>query len=166
MARTVAADLTVTLNVSDTDTSNTAAATGDVFTFQETAQLYYGASPNPVVSREWSGSYTLSATPTTLDLTSLTGLRGATETFATVRLLLIRNTSTMTGYGITVGNGSSPFTPGFSSGTTTWAVPARSRWLAEYGDTAAGWTVDSSHKTVKLDPGSNVVTCTVFIVGT
>ena len=156
MSRTVTADLTVSLNITDSVTGNTIGT--DVNAIQETATI------GPTVSRSWSSDLSLAGSATTLDLTSLTGPRG-TETFATIVGLYVYNLTTTAGYAVTVGNAASNAWTGPLGGTTpTLTVPAGSRLVLENNDTA--WTVDGTHKSLKLDPGANTVSVRVVILGT
>lgn len=164
MARTVSADVTLTVNIQDSDPQGTIAANGDQCTVNYTSTLQYtGATPGS--AKEWSGTITLSAAATTLDLTSLTGLRGTTETFSKVYAMAIINNSTMTGYSLMVGYAASNiWAPFWSDSVNVETVPPKgSRFLKENFDT--GWTVDGTHKNLKLDPGSNTFTATVIIIG-
>lgn len=158
MARTVTADMTITLNATDSVPDYTLSVGGDATILGETATLY------PTASRSWSGVLTLAAsTPQTLDLTSLTGPRG-TETFATVVTLYVYNTTTTAGYAVTIGNAASNAFTGPLSGTTpTYTIPPGSRLVWENNGTA--WTVDGTHKSLKFDPGSNPVSVRVVILG-
>lgn len=157
----VTGTLTITASALDVSTTNTLAAQGDTIVLNETYALNYSpTSPDPAIAVQWSGAVVLTAAPTSLDLTALTGARGQTVTFATVRALYLYNTSTADP--VTVGNGTNPFTPGWSSATNTEALPPDSRIVWENRTASAGWTVSGGAKTVKLDPGA--ATCTVRVV--
>jgi hypothetical protein len=161
MALTVNSDCTINLNVSDADLTNTLAAAGDKMEVSSSTKKTFGASPDPTLAMSWSGTFSLASTTTTLDLTALTGPRGSTVTFASIRQLLIINTSTGVGFVLTVGGAATPFTP--NSLTGTWVVAENSRDYSETLGTA--WTVDSSHKLLKFDSGAHTVTFKVFITG-
>lgn len=158
MAQTVTADLTITLNATDTETSYTVAAGGDVTQLQETSTTY------PTVAKSWSSDLTLNSTPTTLDLTALTGPRGAVS-FATIRLAYFRVITLTAGYSVIVGAAAGTLFNGPMGGTApTTTIPPGSRLIWENEDTA-GWTVSGSYKSLKLDPGANVVVLRVILIG-
>lgn len=113
--------------------------------------------------------YTLSGSATTIDLTNLTDDSGATISFARVRSLTVRNRSTTDGQTVTVTAGASNgWTAPGGSGWSQYAFPATSACAGFYAFTApntTGAVVDSTHKTLKLDPGANTITVDVEIVG-
>lgn len=117
------------------------------------------------VNKLWFGTFSLASTTTTLDLTALSGGYGDTS-FSAVKVFTVIDHETTASKKITVGNAASnQFVPGgLSSGTVTWDVDggATSTFMCA---TAAGWTVDSSHKSVKFDSGSNTVSFSVVIAG-
>jgi hypothetical protein len=160
---TVTADITVSVNVQDTSTSGTIASGGLTVNVNETAKLNYNATnPNTNITKEWSGVLTPAvSTPTTLDLTALTGPLGSAVSFASVVAIYVYNTSA---HPIGVGNaGSNPFAPGWSESTHVETVNAGSRWVKENNGTA--WTVDSTHKNLMFDPGAFLGNARVIILG-
>ncbi len=162
MSRTVTADVTVTINVTDTVTGGTLgqATTTQV---QESARLNYNATaPATAIGVEWTGLLTPAiSTPTTLDLTTLTGPGGATVTFAFVVAIYVYNTGA---FPVGVGNAATlQFTPGWSEPTHVETIAANSRWVKETNGTP--WTVDSTHKSLMFDPGAHLGNIRVIILG-
>ena len=154
----------MTLNVNDSDTQNTLAIGGDGCQIGEAVTLNYGASPNPVTSRQWSSLITFAGVAQTFDMTNLAGLRGDVENFSVVYLIYLYNLATATGYTLKVGNAvANPFSAFFDAATDVYTLPMGSRMLFENHDT--GWTVDATHKNLKLDPGANTFTAKILIVG-
>jgi len=167
MSQTVTSDITITINVQDTVTTNTIAAGGDLISYQEAVTTYYGAATLPVIGLQWSSALTfLAATPQTFDLTNLTGPRGSTVTFAKIKGIYIYNQATTSGYTLTFGApGTNGWYAPFDAITDTYAIPMNSRYLLENADTSTGWTVDGTHKIIKLNPGSNALTARIIIIG-
>lgn len=115
----------------------------------------------------------LAGTATTLDLTSLTDLSGASINFARVRFIWIFNLATTAGYTITVGNAASNAFTGFLSSTgTAVCYPGSSsnygRLIFEDPNStggSVGAVTGGSNKNLKLDPGANTISCFVVIGG-
>jgi hypothetical protein len=167
MSQTVTGDITITINVADSVTTNTIAPSGDLISYQEAVTTYYGSSPLAATGLQWSSALTFTAsTPQTFDITNLSGPRGSTVTFATVKAIYIVNLATTSGYTLTFGApGTNGWYAPFDAITDTYAIPMNSRYLLENADTSTGWTVDSSHKIIKLNPGSNALTARIIILG-
>lgn len=118
----------------------------------------------------------LAGTATTLDLTSLADLSGATVNFARVRLFMVQNLATTAGHTVTVGSAASNQWTGYL-GTTTSTVVLQPNvgatsnqsvftFLDPYSTGAAtGAYVDGTHKSLKLDPGANTISVNVLILG-
>jgi hypothetical protein len=162
MARTVSGHVEISVSLSDKETSGTLSSTGNNTTVSIVERNSYGTSP--AVTKQWSSTVALAGTAQTLDLTTLTGPRGA-ETFASVRAVYVRNKSTTAGHVLTVGNAASDAWTGPFGGTThTVAVPAGGRLVI---DNLAGtaWTVSGSVKNLKLDPGASTFNVDVLIIG-
>jgi hypothetical protein len=161
MALSVVSDCTINFNVSDVDPSHTNSAGGDVTQIQSSTTRNFGASPLPTIALEWSDTFTLASTTTTLDLTALLGQRGSTTSFSSIRKILIINLSTTTLFKITAGGAANPWTPSGISGT--WDVQANSRFYLETCDVA--WVVDGTHKLLKFDSGAHTVSFQIYLVG-
>lgn len=164
MARTVSGTATLTLSVQDNDSQGTYSSDGDNCTVgYSSTQQYTGTTPGS--AKQWSGTISLAGSAQTLDLTALAGLRGTTETFAKVYLMVIVNNTATTGQPLLVGNAASDaFSAFWSSATNVQSVPSKgSRLVFENFDT--GWTVDATHKNLKLDPSAASFTATVIIIG-
>jgi len=118
----------------------------------------------------WGKTATLAATTVTYDLTALTGSAGETKAFSKVKLLCIFNNDTVAGHDLVC----------FDAAATAWQAPlddatatvtvpggcsAGGTPLLLANMTAAGWTVDGSHKSLKLNSGANSVSYTILIAG-
>ena len=109
------------------------------------------------------------STPQTLDLTSLTDILGNSISFARVRYLLIRINSTTDGQVLLCGNSVTNEWDAFVSAAGTFTVYPSTANNAGFtvfcAPNSTGAPVTSSHKTLKLDPGSNAFTVDVMIAG-
>ncbi len=121
----------------------------------------------------YATTLTLSATPTTLDLTSLLDpLQGAVA-FARVRGLYIRNNATTDGWNLTIGAAASNAWAGtsqFLSASSTIILGPSSAFpnsgrLEVWAPNTTGYVVDGTHKSLKLDPGANTFTIDIQIIG-
>jgi hypothetical protein len=121
----------------------------------------------------YATTLTLSATPTTLDLTSLTDPLGVAVAFARIRGLYIRNNATTDGWNLTIGlaasnawAGASQFLAASSSiilGPSS-SFPNAGR-LEVWAPNTTGYVVDGTHKSLKLDPGANTFTIDIQLIG-
>lgn len=159
----------VTLNLTQVDTTNTAAAQGALNAIQLPAGLaainITPGTGNGQCNLLWGKTITLTgSSPQTLDLRSLTGPFGQVVTFSRVKVLYVRSQSTTYTHTVTVGNAS----------TNIWSAPWSSTTVTEttYGSSpmiktnlGAGWTADATNRNLKLDPGANTQTVEVFVVG-
>lgn len=120
----------------------------------------------------YAGTISLaSSTPQTLDLTSLTDVLGGAVALARVKLIAIKNKSTTDGQNVTAGNAASNAWSAMlgSTGTIT-ILPGTSTnpdggWFINSAPNTTGWPVDSTHKNLKLDPGSASISVDVVIAG-
>lgn len=163
MAEAVTADITVTVTVSDVVTGGTLSPSGQQLGFTESAKTNYNATaPNTAITKQWSALEPLSAsTPVTLDLTALPGPGGTTVTFASVVAVYIYNTG---GFPVAVGNAATnAFAPGWSETTHVETVGPNSRWVKENNGTA--YTVDSTHKSLMIDPSTHVGAVRIILIG-
>jgi hypothetical protein len=127
----------------------------------------------------WSETLTFTAdTPVDLDLTALTGEGGRDVSFAAIKYLQVINADSVVGHDVLVGDsGTDDWSAPWSSATNKETVPSGGGAKTQAGNvvgnsmvkenwTAAGWTVDSTHKILRLDPGSHTVgPVTVLIIG-
>jgi hypothetical protein len=123
----------------------------------------------------YAATLTLSATPTTLDLTSLLDPLNGAVAFARVREFYLRNNATTDGWTVIVGGGASNPWVGASQflqasstvtvGPSTSSTSPCTGKLAFAAPNTTGYVVDGTHKTLKLDPGANTFTVEVLIVG-
>jgi hypothetical protein len=120
----------------------------------------------------YGSKQTLTAsTPVTLDLTSLTDPAGVSITFARVREFIVQVTDTTAAHSVAVEQGASNGVVFLNSSAINVQPKGGMISLRDPqstgGSSSVGWYVDSTHKTVKLDPGSNTVTgVNILIVGT
>ena len=109
-------------------------------------------------------TYTLAATPTTLDLTALTDPNGTAITCLRVREFAIQNLSQ---YPLVIGNAASNQWVGMIS-TTTGTLTIPPYGVHQFSDPSTvgagnGAVVTSSSKNLKFDPGSNTVSFNLLI---
>jgi len=119
------------------------------------------------INKFWSADFNLAGSATTYDFTSLTGPRG-TVTFAKIKGICVYVSTATDGYVLTLGNAASNqwYAP-FSGSTVTEKVLAGGVWLrvAHSAQSTNPWTVDSSNKSFKLDPGVNTIAGTIIVWG-
>lgn len=111
---------------------------------------------------------TLAATPTTLDLTTLTDLSGAAASFARVREFAVQVVDTTTTHVVTLGNAASNAWAPIWGATGTNLVAAGSIYHVTDPTSVGsgvGYVVGASSKNLKIDPGSNTVVVNILIVG-
>lgn len=114
-------------------------------------------------------SYSLAAAATTIDLTALADLESVNQNYARVREFYIRNTSA---YPLFVGNAAATQWavaqgPIVSATATFCVLPGGTFQWSDYSTVGAslGAYVDSTHKSLKFDPGANTVTFDLIIAG-
>lgn len=110
----------------------------------------------------------VASTPQTLDLTSLTDLAGNSINFARVRELIVQVVDTTLGHDVILGDAASNAFSAFWGATGTETVYAGSySHKSDPNSTGSGHgaVVDSTHKSLKIDPGSNSVVVNILIVG-
>lgn len=113
--------------------------------------------------------YTLAASATTIDLTAVPDLAGATINFARVREILCWISDTTLSHTVALGNAAAtPFAAfwGATGIQTVYPGGAVYRW-ADPTSTGAGVgaVVSGTSKSLKLDPGSNTVVLNLIILG-
>lgn len=119
---------------------------------------------------------TLSATPTTLDLTSLSDLSGTTISFSRVREVIIMSNASTGGHVCSVGSaGASAFSMFQTASAITLVHPAvtssvATQTMLRWSDpsnvgASSGAVTGASNKQIKLDPGANSFTVDVVILG-
>jgi hypothetical protein len=128
-----------------------------------------GTGPN-TANEVWSATITFAAsTPVTLDLRALSsthsGFNGRTVQFSKIRRARFINLTPTSGFKVTVGDAATgdEFLFGLDSAASTFDVPPGSQVILE--NWVDGWTVSGSAKDLKLDPGSNVVTLAIILIG-
>lgn len=108
------------------------------------------------------------STPVTLDLTAISGMTTWTgdTAFAKVKYLKIINGATAGGTKpLIVGVAASNAFNGQMGGTTPTETVEAGCELEWENKEAGGWTVDSTHKNVKVNPGANAIVLTIIIAG-
>lgn len=113
--------------------------------------------------------YTLAATPTTIDLTSLLDLNGASMNFARVRDFIVYNADTTTANVCNVYKGASngwTYLPA-STGPLICVAKGGLIWLHDPNNSLStnGMVTSGSSKTITFDPGSATFNISVLIVG-
>ena len=96
------------------------------------------------------------------DLTAVACSDGSTG-FSHVREVIVWNDDLVNQ--LTVGLGTNPFNP-FLGGTSPWAIVepgSHRRFFKPLG--INGWTVDSTHKTLRIDPGANTISYRIYVHG-
>lgn len=130
-------------------------------TYTGTPSLDFERSFNTTeTTKSYSHRYSVTSTPTVVDLTSLTDDYGTALSFSTVRHIHIRHTDTTNS--LTVGGGT---TPVFA------VLPVLTSYTASVGDNGScvsittNITVDSTHKLLSLTASAGTISVDVFIVG-
>lgn len=132
-----------------------------------TTQYQNGTSAGKI-DLVYAKQLTLAATPTTLDLTSLNDLSGASVNFARVRELVIEIVDTTAGHDVTIGDAASNAWAPFLGATGTYVIFAGTIYHVADPNTVGsgvGAVVTGSSKALKLDPGSNTVVVNILIAG-
>ncbi len=114
------------------------------------------------VTKLFFASFTVTTTPTTIDLTSLTDEYGDSFSFATIKHLEIVNNDTA--INLTVGGGTNGVfaaLPPLSGQSPANATGSNGSCL----NLTTNITVDSTHKILQLVAGSGSISVDVFIVG-
>lgn len=138
-----------------------------------------------VLTDAWSIVYSSLSSPQTIDLTNLTGEGGRTVNFTTpgIRFIQLWNCDPTAGHNVKIGPGASngfaaPWDDGTATTTVNGGMPGASLSTAvgvsiaqPIGNswqftnlTVAGWTVDSTHKTLTIDPGASTLTNVVLVI--
>ena len=99
----------------------------------------------------------VASTPQTIDLSTLTDPAGNAVTFARAREFVIQNTATTAGYDVLISQGAAN---GWVGVPLTGTIPCRYGSVVRISDPVStgasnGNYSDSTHKTIKFDPGSN-----------
>lgn len=105
----------------------------------------------------------VASTPQTLDLSALTGAEGSIA-LSKIKAIGLWNLQSESGRVLTVGGAASNAFDGiFADATDKLKInPCGSLLLIDPG---AGYTVDGTHKSLKLDPGASDVACLLMIAG-
>jgi hypothetical protein len=115
----------------------------------------------------------VASTPQTIDLTSLLDVIGNSLSFARVKVFAIRVNSTTNGDKLTVGNSgtnewsgtAAPLSAGGTLKVLASTATGNHGYTVLSGPNTTGFVVDSTHKTVKLDPGASAFSCDLLIAG-
>ncbi len=139
-------------------------------------QTYTNGTGAGQIDMLYAKQLTLAATPTTLDLQSLTDLNGAALNFLRIREFIVQNLSTVAAYVVTVGGaGSGAWVGFFGTTTSTLFLPTNVGATGNYatlhlsdpytvGATTGAYVGASSHL-LKLDPGANTIIINVILAG-
>lgn len=116
-------------------------------------------------NKVYQGSGTASATPTDIDLTTVTCVDGSTG-FSYVRAMFIFNDATTDAYTLSYGAGTNPFKPTLSGTSPVLAIdPGGFYAMIRPLGTNGHAVTNSSNDIVRLDPGANNVPYRIVIVG-
>jgi hypothetical protein len=162
----VTGQITHAVSLTRTSTTGTAGSGNEQLNLgQSPVSITDGSGDNQFLKLA-SGVLTLAiSTPQELDLTAITGALG-TVAFSTVKFLRIYNRNTTAANKVTVGGAASnAFLPGLGGTTPTYDVHAGGV-DTKFRPLGAGWTVDSTHKALKFDPGSAAQVIEYVIAGT
>lgn len=125
-----------------------------------------GSSANQATKLYTSALNIAASGNTTLDLTALTDAQGAALTFASIKaIILIADAANVNN--VVLGNAASnQFAAFFDAATDTVSIPPNGAFYIA-NPTAAGWTVDGTHKSLKLANSSSgsAVTGELYILG-
>jgi hypothetical protein len=130
-----------------------------------------GQAAGRILTEVWSHTYTGLAAPVTLDLTALVGIGSRAVNLPALRGILAINADSTVGHDVKIG-------PGASNGLVAPWDDATAFTLVNGGMPGAGvvgnnvvgnpylhcnliplgWVIDSTHKTITIDPGAFTVT--------
>ena len=159
MAVTVTGTLTVAVQLTAETTSNTLGKVDDIVNVGSGPTIIATGTGTNQFAKMASGSIALAAsTPQDLDLTAVPSGTG-TQNFATWKLIYLSTTSGSATKIVTVG-------PGASNGATIPTIPVAGGSPQLITRLMTGVTVDGTHKTITLDPGSDAQTIQYVIAGT
>lgn len=129
------------------------------------ARTYSDGSAAGMVSRAYYFSGTATATPTTINLSTIVGTDGGVG-FTHIREIIVINDATVDGSTLIVGGGTTPFNPdaGGTTPTTTVQAGASKRYVSKPLGTT-GHAV-STNVNLKIDPSAATVAFRVLILGT
>ncbi len=125
-----------------------------------------GAGPG-LASKCYQSTTTLNAAAASIDLTAVTCTDGTTG-FAHVRGLFVFNTDTTASHSVKIGDdgvGTNIFLGGFLGTAPQRTVQASGFYADVIPIATNGYTVDSSHKNLRFDPGANLVVINIIVVG-
>jgi hypothetical protein len=179
MANTVSGNIQVALNLTTVfDSSGTAGSASEVNQIS-TGQIVIdpGQAAGRILTEVWSRSYSALAAPVTLDLTALVGVGSRAVALPALRAILLINADAVVGHDLKLG-------PGASNGLVAPWDDATSYTQVNGGMPGAGvvgndikgnvglhtnfiplgWVIDSTHKTLTLDPGANTISLCKLIL--
>jgi hypothetical protein len=173
MANTVSGNIQVALALTTVfDSSGTAGSASEVNQLG-TGQIAIdpGQAAGRILTEVWSRSYSGLAAPVTLDLTALVGIGGRAVVLPALRGFMAINADSTVGHDVKVGPGASnglvaPWDDATSFTLITGGMPgAGVVGNNVVGNVALhtnliplGWVIDSTHKTITIDPGASTVT--------
>lgn len=180
MANSVAGTFSAAVNLTTTfDSTGTGGSASEVNNF-DTGGVDVGPSQSAgrQFTEQWSQVYTNLAAPVTIDLTALTGIGGRTVTLPRLALIYAVNADPTAGHNVQIGPGASnglaaPF-PGTSAylevpGGMPGAGVVGNKLVGNVGFktncSAAGWAIDSTHKTITLTPVGTVTSFKLVLAG-
>lgn len=155
---------TMTLAASATQPESQGVSVRSRATAGETITYTAGTAANQINKTAYL-RLSLAGAAQTVDFSTIICTDGSVG-FSNIRELIGYNLATTSTHVATIGNAASnPFAPWASAGTVTEIVQAGGRFLKEKPIGTTGFTVDSSNKNLKVDPGANTFTFDLLIAG-
>ncbi len=168
---------TINYNASFTEAVSTGLVTSQTLAATINRGISYGnGTGSGQIDMLYAKQLSLAATPTTLDLQSLTDLNGAALNFLRIREMIIQTLATTAAYVVTVGGaGSGAWLGFFGTTTSTLTLPTNVAATGNYatmqlsdpytvGATTGAYVGASSHL-LKLDPGANTILINIILAG-
>src|SRR6185312_10449665 len=123
MSNSISGQITCNLNLKNTYPATSGSFAESVNLGQVALQITGGTGINQC-NEMWSGTLSLAAATTTLNLLSLTGIGSRTVTFSAVKVLYIVNNDPLAAHSVAVGNGAStPWYAPFDASTDIITLP-------------------------------------------
>lgn len=163
----VSGQIVNSVSLSISSTTNTAGTATESCNLGTTPRTITDGSGDNQFAKVWTGVLTLT-TPTaqTIDMTALTGGVGSVS-FSTLKFFRVTNRDTTSSSKVLIGPGASNgFVGPFLGTTPTMDAYASGTVTLIDRPLGTGYTVDSTHKTIKFDPGAASQIIEVTLAGT
>lgn len=163
MSVTVTGSLTVRVEATRTETLDLSTDTSDTDD-QNTTTLSSGTGAGQV-DEKWADSRTATAAVDDIDLSNLTEGERSGIKFATIKVLRIYNTTTTSGYTLTVGAAASNPISSLFGDTSDKVVIGAGGELVLSNYTNGFAVTDNVADILRCDPGANTITYDIEILG-